>query len=86
MIVVVWIVCLCEVVCIQEGITVIRRGGITFSGLGLQIQPDGYSVGTGAGNDIFEGGFMFTASEASKKLDRTDLADQGVIGYLLRSD
>ena len=50
-----------------------------FGGLGLQGQPDGSSVrnmfqgsfteeGTGAGKDIFELGFKFSASEARKKL------------------
>ena len=49
----------------------------TFCGLGIQGQPDGYSVrnmfegsfteeGTGSVKAIFEGGFKFAASEARK--------------------
>ena len=56
-----------------------------FGGLDLQGQPDGYSEvdifndscteeGTGAGEDIFEGGFKFEASEASKYFDSTYLS------------
>ena len=36
--------------------------------------------GTGAGTDIFEGGFKSSASEERKKFDITDSSDQGVIG------
>ena len=57
----------------------------TFCGLGIQGQPDGYSVrnifegsfteeGTGAVKAIFEGGFKVAASEARKKFYRTDSA------------
>ena len=53
----------------------LRIGGRTFGGLGLQVQPDGYSERnifeyscteeeTGAGKVIVEGGFDFAASEA----------------------
>ena len=51
-----------------------------FGGLGMQFQPDGYSVrnvfedslteeGTGSGKAVFEGGFTFSASESRKKFD-----------------
>ena len=51
-------------------------------GLGLQGQPDGFSVrnifedssievGMGAEKDIFEGGFKFSASETWKKFNNT---------------
>ena len=61
-----------------------------FGGLGLQVHYDGYSVnnifeglfteeGKGAGKDIFEGGFNFSASEARKKFNSTASADQGAI-------
>ena len=54
----------------------------TFCGLGIQGQPDGYSVrnifegsfteeGTGAVKAIFEGGFKFSASETSEKFNIT---------------
>ena len=35
---------------------------------------------TGAGKDIFEGGFKFSASEARNKFDSTASSDQGLIG------
>ena len=52
-----------------------HRGGRTFGGLGLQGQSDGCSErnifdyscneeGMVAGEDIFEGGFSFSASES----------------------
>ena len=53
----------------------------------MQGQPDVSSVinifessfteeRAGSGNDIFEGGFNFSASESSKKLDRTASSDR----------
>ena len=65
------------------GISVIRRGGRTFCGLGLQVHPDGSLVrnifedscteeGTGAGKGIFEGGFKFASSEERNNSDSTD--------------
>ena len=73
------------------GISRLHRDDRTFSRLGIQGQPDGYSVinlfegsftedGTGAGKYIFEGGFKFSASEARKKFNITASADQGAIG------
>ena len=38
---------------------------------------------TGAGKDIFEGGFKFASSEAGKKSNRTSSADRGEIRELL---
>ena len=57
-------------VCGQGGLSGLCRGGITFGGLGLQGQSDGYSVrnisdgsfteeGMGAVKAIIEGGFKF---------------------------
>ena len=65
----------------------LRIEGITFVGLELQGHTDGSSVrnifegsfteeGTGAGKDIFEGGFKFAASEARKKFNSTESAFQ----------
>ena len=62
-----------------------------FGRLGLQGQPDGYSVrnifegsftkyGTGSVNAIFEGGFNFTASEARNNFDSTASVGWGAIG------
>ena len=74
-------------VCGQGGLSGIRIGGRTFGGLGLQGQPDGYSVRnifadsfteevTGVGKDIFEGGFKFADSEARHNFDSADSAFQ----------
>ena len=74
-------------VCGRGGLSGLYRGGRTFGGLGLQSQPDGSSVrnsfedsctaeGMGAGKAIFNGGFKFAASEASKKFDSTASAVQ----------
>ena len=63
--------------CGQGGLSGLLRGGRSFGGLGLQGHPDGSSEinifddscteeGTEAGEDIFEGGFKFAASEARK--------------------
>ena len=71
----------------QGSLSGLRRGGRTFGELGLQGQPDGFSVrnifegsftyeGTGSGKAIFEGMFKFAASEAKKKFDRKDSAVQ----------
>ena len=84
-------------ICGQGGLYRLRRGGIKFGGLGLQYQTNGYSVKnilegsfteevTGTGNAIFEGGLKFEASEARKKLDITDSADQVAIGEVLGRD
>ena len=88
---------LCEVICEQGGLSGICRGGRTFGGLGLQVQPDGSSVsnifeglfteeGTGSGKAIFKGGFKFSASETTEKFDSTYSIDQGEFGELSRSD
>ena len=61
-------------VCVGGGLSGLRRGGRTFDRMGLQGQPDGYSVrnmfegsfteeGTGAAKYIFDRGFNFAASE-----------------------
>ena len=61
---------LCGVVYGLGGLSGLCRGGRTFDGLGLQVQPDGYLVRnifeslfteevTGSVKDIFEGGFKF---------------------------
>ena len=42
--------------------------------------------GTGSGNDIFEAGFRFLASEARKNMDRKASVDWGVIVEQSRSD
>ena len=84
----------CEVECGRGGISGPHKGGKTFGRLGLKGQSDGFSVrnvfegsfteeGKEAGNDIFEGGFRFSASEARKKFDSTASDDQGVIGERL---
>ena len=68
---------LCEVVCGRGVLSGLHTGGRTFGGLGLQGQPDRSSErnifddsyteeGTVAGEDIFEGGFNFSASEPRK--------------------
>ena len=62
--------------------SLLRRGGITFGGLGLKGEPAGSSERnifeisyteevTGAGKAIFEVRFKFVASEARKKFDST---------------
>ena len=69
-------------VCGKGGLPGLRIGGRTFGGLGLQGHPDGSlernifedscaEEGTGSGNDIFEGGFKFAASEARRKFNST---------------
>ena len=67
-------------VCVGGGISGLRKGGITFGGLGLKVRPDEYSVRNvfevsfaeeGSGKAIFEGGFNFSASEARKKFYST---------------
>ena len=61
-------------ICGKGGISELLIGGITFGGLGLQGEPDGFSVRnileglfteevTVAGNNIFELGFKFAASD-----------------------
>ena len=85
-----------EVLFGHGGLYGLLRGGRTFGGLGIQVQPDGSSVsyifessfteeGTVEVRYIFEMGFKFSSSEASKKFDNTALADQGVIGGQLDS-
>ena len=67
-------------VCVQRGISGLRIGGRTSGWFGMKGQPDGYSVRNifevlfteylmGSGKAIFEGGFKFEASEASKSCD-----------------
>ena len=74
-------------VCGQEGLSGLRRGGRIFGGLGLEGWPDGSSVRnifegsltecvTGARNYIFDVGFKFSASEARKFFDSTASAVQ----------
>ena len=74
-------------VCGHGGLSIISRGGRTFGGLGLQVQPDGYSErnifddscieeGTVAGKAIFEVWFKFAASEARKYFNIADSAVQ----------
>ena len=74
-------------VCGQGGLSGLSRGGITFGGVGIQGQPDGYSVisifegsfteeVTGVENYIFEGGLKFSASKASENFNITASAFQ----------
>ena len=81
----------------QWGISGLSRGGRQFGGLGMQGQPNEYSVRnifegsfteevTVEGNAIFEEGFKFSASEARKKFDSAASVDQGAIGEQSGSD
>ena len=88
---------LCEVLCGQEGLSGLRKGGRTFGILGLQGQLDGYLVqfylkgsftqqGMAEIESIFEGFFKFATSAENKFFDSTDSADWVAIGERPRSD
>ena len=78
-------------ICGQGGLYVIRKGGSTFGGMGIQGQSDISSVRNifkgsftkewkVSGKAIFEVGFDFPASETMKEFNVTASEYQGVIG------